>query len=94
MKVKEPVFIYGDNQSVLTNSTIPTSQLQKKSNSVVYHFVRKCSVRDEWRTTYYPSNDNTSDLITKPLFNEEKKNKHMSKILWINHISHTQFYKL
>ena len=36
-----PVYISGDNQSVLANSTVPESQLKKKSQSIAYHFVRR-----------------------------------------------------
>ena len=34
----DPMFIYGDNQSVLANTTIPDSTLKKKSQSIAYHF--------------------------------------------------------
>ena len=36
---EDPTFIYGDNQSVLANTTIPDSTLKKKSQSIAYHFV-------------------------------------------------------
>ena len=42
-----PTFIYGDNQSVLFNTSIPESTLKKKSQSIAYHFVREGSARDE-----------------------------------------------
>ena len=35
----DPTFIFGDNQSVLANTTIPDSMLKKKSQSITYHFV-------------------------------------------------------
>eukprot|EP00957_Ditylum_brightwellii_P188377 14340637-Ditylum_brightwellii.AAC.1 len=44
--------IYGYNQSVLCNSSIPNSTLKKKSQSIAYHFVREGAARDEWRTAY------------------------------------------
>ena len=40
MTVDEPTFVFGDNQSVLTNTTAPASTLKKKSNAIAYHFVR------------------------------------------------------
>jgi hypothetical protein len=43
-----PVYIQGDNQSVLYNTTIPDSTLKKKSQSIAYHYVREGSARDEW----------------------------------------------
>ena len=61
----EPTFIYGDNQSVLCNTTLPDSKLKKKSNSVAYHYVREGVARDEWRTTYISTHDNPADILTK-----------------------------
>ena len=43
-----PAYVSGDNQSVLANTTVPESQLKKKSQSIVYHFVREGVARDEW----------------------------------------------
>lgn len=72
--VEGPVYVYGDNQSVLANTTIPESTLKKKSQSIAYHFVREGSARDEWRTTYVNTHDNESDLLTKTLpFGEKRK---------------------
>ena len=44
----DPTFIYGENQSVLANPTIPNSMLKKKSKSITYHFVREGAAWDEW----------------------------------------------
>ena len=68
----EPSLMYGDNQSVLANTTIPDSALKKKSQSIAYHFVMEGSARDEWRTTYVNTHENEADLLTKPLPNGEK----------------------
>ena len=35
-----PTYVYGDNMSVIFNTSIPESQLKNKSNSVCYHNVR------------------------------------------------------
>ena len=65
IQCQETTFIYGDNQSVLANTTVPDSQLKKKSNSIAYHFVREGCARDEWRTTYVNTHDNPADLMMK-----------------------------
>ena len=65
--VSNPVFLYGDKQSVLWNTTIPDSTLKKKSNSTAYQFVREGVVRDEWRTQYIKTYANLSKLMTKAL---------------------------
>ena len=67
-----PAFVYGDNQSVLANTTIPDSTLKKKSQSIAYHFVREGVARDEWRTAYVNKHENPADLLTKPLPAGEK----------------------
>lgn len=70
-----PALIYGDNQSVLCNTTIPSSQLKKKAHSIAYHFVREGCAKDEWRTGYVPTDENQSDLLTKPLPGGMKREK-------------------
>ena len=65
--VDEPSYVFGDNQSVLANTTAPGSTLKKKSNAIAYHFVREGCARDEWRTTYINTDENVADLLTKPL---------------------------
>eukprot|EP00956_Cyclotella_meneghiniana_P002326 scaffold2635_cov47-Cyclotella_meneghiniana.AAC.1 len=79
----EPTYVYGDNQSVLANTTVPDSQLKKKSNSIAYHFVREGCARDEWRTTYIYINthENPADLLTKPLPSGEKRSKFIGMLL-------------
>ena len=77
----EPAYIYGDNQSVLANTTMSHSVLKKKSNSIAFHFVRERSLKDEWRTTYVNTNENLADVITKPLPSGEKCTKFTRMLL-------------
>jgi len=79
--VEECCYIYGDNKSVLVNSSMPQSQLKKKSNSVTYHHVREGSALDEWRTTYINTHDNPADLLTKNLPLGEKRLKFCKTLL-------------
>jgi len=60
-------YVFGDNQSVLANTTAPDSTLKKKSNAIAYHFIREGCARVEWRTTYINTDKNVADLLTKPL---------------------------
>lgn len=71
--VEGPCYIFGDNQSVLANTTNPGSQLKKKSNAICYHFVREGCARNEWMTAYIKSEHNIADLLTKPLPSGEKR---------------------
>ena len=80
----ECCYIFGDNQSMLVNSSMPDSILRKKSNFVPYHFVCKGTARDEWKCTYVESEHNHSDLLTKIIPNGDKRIFHVQKILnWI-----------
>ena len=45
--VELPTYIFGDNQSVLANTTTPHSTLKKKSSSIAYHFVREGVAKNE-----------------------------------------------
>ena len=71
--IEGPTRIFGDNKSVLCNTTIPDSTLKKKSQSIAYHFVREGSARDEWRTAYVNTHLNEADLLTKTLPSGEKR---------------------
>ena len=73
--VNECTYIYGDNQSVLFNTTTPHSQLKKQSNSVAYHHFREESALNEWRTTYNSTHENASDMMTKSLPRGENRIK-------------------
>ena len=79
--VDGPVYIHGDNQSVLANTTVPESTLKKKSQSICYHFVREGVARDEWRTTYCNTHDNEADLLTKLLPSGAKRETFVSRMI-------------
>eukprot|EP00957_Ditylum_brightwellii_P071522 5437883-Ditylum_brightwellii.AAC.1 len=68
-----PAYIYGDNQSLLANLTIPDPTLKKKSQSIAYHFMREGSAMDEWQASYVDASENESDLLIKLLPDGEKR---------------------
>jgi hypothetical protein len=76
-----PCYIFGDNKSVLSNSTVPHSTLKKKSCSVAYHYVREGVAHDLWRIEYINTNDNQADMFSKPLYGGTKRNKFVSQVL-------------
>jgi hypothetical protein len=65
------VLMLGDNMSVIFNTTFPSSVLEKKHNVVAYHRVREAIVARIIRLAYIKSEENVSDVITKPLNNEK-----------------------
>jgi hypothetical protein len=71
--IDKPTYIFGDNKSVLVNSSEPHSQLKKKSSSIAYHFVREGVAKGEWRATYLNTHLNPADLLTKSLAGGEKR---------------------
>ncbi len=79
--VAGPVYIQGDNQSVLYNTTMPDSTLKQKPHSIAYHFVREGTARDEWRTLYVNTHDNDAILLTKPLSAGEKRRGFVRNLL-------------
>ena len=41
VSIDSPSYLYGDNMSVINNTPKPESCLNKKSNSICYHFIRE-----------------------------------------------------
>ena len=72
--VDGPAFIYGDNKSVLANSSIPESVLKKKHCSVAYHYVREAIASMKMLLYWEKSDSNLADLFTKVL-NVETRGK-------------------
>ena len=62
-----PSRIFGDNMSVVTNSSKPESTLKKKSNSICYHAVREAVVMGEALVAHIGTKFNLADLFTKAL---------------------------
>jgi hypothetical protein len=71
--INGPTYIFGDNQSVLVNSSKPHSQLKKKSSSIAYHFVREGVAKKEWIVAYLNTNLNPADMMTKSLPGGERR---------------------
>jgi hypothetical protein len=66
-----PSLMLGDNMSVVLNTTVPSSVLKKKHNAIAYHRVRETIAARIMRFTYIKSEENVSDVLTKPLSNEK-----------------------
>ena len=75
-------FVYGDNKSVLYNTTLPDSTLKKKHHSIAYHYVREGCANDEWRTTYIKTEDNCSDITTKSLPNGINRKRKVRSVMY------------
>jgi len=65
-----PAWMFGDNQAVITSSTIPHSQLSKRWNALSYHRVREAIAAGFLRFHYYHTKQNPADVLTKSLDRE------------------------
>jgi hypothetical protein len=79
--IEGPANVFCDNKSVVTNSTIPTSTLKKKHNSIAYHRVRESVAANIIRIAKVHSKENLADLFTKPLGASDLKYL-VQRILW------------
>ena len=62
-----PAWMFGDNRSVVTSSTIPHSTLSKRWNALSYHRCREAIAADIVRFELLPGSQNVSDILTKSL---------------------------
>ena len=80
--VNTPTCIYGDNMSVIHNTSKPESTLRKKANSVCHHYAREAVAADECRTGHISTHENCADIATKPLSGGEKRDRLVGKVLY------------
>ena len=73
IKIEVPTYVYGDNMSVIHNTSKPESVLKKKSNSICYRFVREAVAMREFMTTHVPTAKNWADVLTKVLFGKKRR---------------------
>jgi hypothetical protein len=76
-----PANVYGDNEGVVKNTSIPESTLHKKHLSIAYHAVREAVAAGIMRVGKEPTDTNLADLFTKCL-PQARRNLLLSRILW------------
>ena len=79
--ISGPLYIYGDNMSVIHNTQRPESTLKKKSNSVCYHAVREAVAMGECLNGHVSTHDNPADICTKIMPGGQKRNHLIGLIL-------------
>jgi hypothetical protein len=62
-----PAWLFGDNRSVVTSSTLPHSTLNKRWNALSYHRVREAIAAGIIRYEFCAGNQNSADPLTKSL---------------------------
>ena len=65
--IEGPSALLIDNESVVKNTTLPSSTLKKKHNAIAYHKVREAVASGIIRVAHVKSKDNIADILTKPL---------------------------
>jgi hypothetical protein len=58
-------YMFGDNQSVVTNSTIPHSSLHKRHNALAYHRVREMIAAKVLAYYWIDGKNNPADIVSK-----------------------------
>ena len=60
-----PSYLFGDNGSVVTSSTIPDSQLGKRHHALSYHYVREAIASEMLAFYHIPGEINPADVLSK-----------------------------
>jgi hypothetical protein len=68
------VSMLGDIMSVVLNTTVPSSVLKKKHDAIAYHREREAIASRIMRFAYIKSEENVSDVFTKPSSNDKFHN--------------------
>ena len=75
-----PAEVFCDNKSVVMNSSVPTSVLNKRHTAICYHKVREAQASEIIRTGWIPGDMNLADLFTKTTMPANKKNGFVQNI--------------
>ena len=73
VRIERESNIYCDNQTVVKNSSLPESTLNKKHNAICYHRVREAAAAGWIRVVWVQSCYNIADLFTKVISMEARK---------------------
>ena len=67
IEVDGPALMFGDNKSVVLNTSVPSSILKKKHCAVNFHRIREANASSICRLVHIPNTKNIADCLTKPL---------------------------
>ena len=65
--LEKSALLLGDNNSVVLNTTMPSSVLKKKHCAVSYHKIREAIAAGIVKFSHISTEDNYADILTKPL---------------------------
>ena len=81
IQVEHLAYVFGANQSLLSNSSKTHSFLKKNYSRIDYIFAREGVTKNEWMTTYLNTHINPSEMCTKYLSGSEKRTRFASYFL-------------
>ena len=84
VEVDGPSYVYGDNMSVIHNTSRPESTLKKKSNQICYHAVREAVAMRELLTSHVDTQFNPADLATKIIKTAAQRDRLAQMLLHYN----------
>jgi hypothetical protein len=64
--ILHPTLMFGDNLSMVLNTSVSSSVLKKKHNVVVYHHVQQAIAANVMKFAYIKSDEIVCDILTKP----------------------------
>jgi hypothetical protein len=70
VNLEGPALILNENMSVVLNTSVLSIALRKKHNAISYYCVQEAIAAKVLRFAYLKSEENFSDILTKPLCNE------------------------
>ena len=83
-----PSWLFGDNMSVVINSTIPSSTLKKRWNALSYHRVCKFVAAGIINVVHIPGDENPADVLTKFLPHHKLYKLMREFLFWYNKDNH------
>ena len=63
--VRDTSYLFGDNESVVTSSTLPHSQLKKRHTALSFHYTREAIASKMVEFHHIPGIINPSDVLSK-----------------------------
>ena len=72
--------IFCDNRSVVTDSTISTSTLNRKYSAICYHCVREVQAAGTVRVGWVAGEYNKADIVTKTMISTKRRHDLISSI--------------
>jgi hypothetical protein len=81
-EIDGPTYAFGDNMSVVKNTSAPKSVLRKKCNYICYHAIQEAVATGELIVAHVPGVTNPSDLSTKPVPGGQRRETLVGSVMY------------